>query len=206
MTPDGLSKLEKLAAAKPSAAERLGNLAYSAQGRVQPLADRLHAPFVGLASMPFKAVGGLVSSALFGGKALAGPMKGRRLEPVPGGPGVGMSQIDRAEFEAIKAGKIKGRAFAGALEGNPIYYKRNYRPGGLVGLVQKHPGKAAIAAGGLYYLLNHREKAAPAYQLARGFLPVGEAPTSTISQQTVDSFSQQSSANNPLMSTSWGQR
>lgn len=202
MTPEGLHLLQKLAAA--STANRAGEAAFRAQARIQPLADKLHAPFVGLASLPFKAVGSVVGGALFGGKALAGPMKGQRLEAVPGGPGVGMSQIERAEYDAIKGGRVRGRAYAGTIEGNPTYYKRNFRPGGLVGMVQKHPGKAAIAAGGLYYLLNHRDKAAPAYQLARGFVPVGEAPTSNISQQTIDSFSQQSSANNPLMSGSWG--
>jgi len=201
---DRYDAITKLAEKKLSPTERVGKLTSHASRWATRGTTALETPLVSAAAFPFRVIGDLAGLALFGNKAVSGPMRGQRLKPVAGGPGVGMSQIDRARYEAIKAGKVPGKAFSGALEGHPMHFERKFAPGGLVGYAQRHPGKA-MAVGALgAYLLTHRDKAGPAYELARGFVPVAPAPDRGVSAQTVGMFSQQTNTNNPLTSNTWG--
>ena len=192
-------------AAEKKFTTRVDDAVAGVQGRVQPYTDTaFHKLPAHLAGAPFRFVGDMASSFLFGPKAIGGPMRGKRLNAVRGGPGVGLDEISQEEYEAIRSGKKPGKAVPGTVDGKPTFYSRRYRPGGAVGWVRANPLKATAGALAAYYLAGHRDKIGPSYELGKAFVPLGAAPTRNISQATTDVFSQQSNTNSPFTTNTWG--
>ena len=101
-------------------------------------------------------VGNALMTALLGKKQTSGVMEGKRLQAITGGPAQGgLIPIDKKEFQAIESGKKRGIASKGTVKGvGEVYYKRAFRPGGMVGWGMKNPGKAGLAALLAYALMN----------------------------------------------------
>jgi hypothetical protein len=140
---------------------------------------------------------------LLGEKATHGPHKGSRLHPVKGGPGGyhgGLKVIEKAEYDAIKAGSKKGQVSASKIGGKTFYFKRKFRPGGLAGVMMRHPGKSALGALALYWLAKKENRQA-AGQAVGGMLPgMPKGPTEDVQKE----WSQQLSYKNPLSEQAWG--
>jgi len=124
----------------------------------------VYGPASWVAASPGRWASNSLGGALFGAKEQnpLSPMHGKRLKAVSGTKG--LEEISRAEYDEIKRGVQKGKAYKFKGEGHirPVYYKRQYRPGGLVGLAQKHPllmGGGALLA---YYLAKSPETRAAA--------------------------------------------
>jgi hypothetical protein len=192
------SLLLKIAAEKPPRVAQAAQALNSGIDRVftNPLAKVLGAPFT--------AAGGIAGRALFGPKARFGPMKGHRLSPVAGGPGVGLEVIPEEMYNAIRTKQIPGKAFRGSVEGKPVFYARKYAPGGIVGFARRHPMMTAGLGALGYYMLKNPEKREGTYELARAIVPVPELPDRSIDPATTQIFSATPSAENPLTRQTWG--
>ena len=140
-----------------------------------------------------------VASTLLGPKALMGPMRGKRLWALKGGPGKGMRQITRAEFAAIKGGDKAGKAYKARIGGSPYYYARKFSPRGLVGFAREHP---FIAGGGAllgYKALQQPERArAMAQGIGGSALPSTQFDPAMMAQMQM-----QPSYENPLARQVW---
>jgi hypothetical protein len=136
---------------------------------------------------------------LLGSKAKMGPMAGKRLKPVSGGPGKGMREIDAARFKDIKSGKIPGKAYEGRIGIRNMHFERKFRPGGLVGAAYKHPIYAGIGAYLLYQMLSNQN----ARTMARG-VAGGAVPRTDIDPNIVAQFQPTGDLNNPLARSVWG--
>ena len=101
-------------------------------------------------------VGNAFMNVLLGKRQETGPMQGRRLQAIPGGPkDGGLIPISKKEYKSIQSGKKAGDVVKGSVKGvGEVYYKRGFRPGGLVGWGMKNPGKAGLAALLTYALMN----------------------------------------------------
>ena len=108
-------------------------------GAVDYLGKPIKKGFGAVAAAPVNLIGNMGKTLLFGRKGTLGKYRGTRLRPVSGGPGKGLEEISRAEYNAIKAGKMKGDVVEGKLGNKNVYYKRRMRPGGIVGFAAKHP-------------------------------------------------------------------
>jgi len=152
---------------------------------------------------PFKSGTERVKELLLGEKATSGPHKGKRLQPVPGGPSGyhgGLKVIEKAEYDAIKGGTKAGEVTASKIGGKTFYFKRKFRPGGLAGVVMRHPGKSALGALALYWL-SKKDNRQAAGQAAQGMLPkMPSGPTEDAQKE----WSQQLSYKNPLSAQAWG--
>ena len=166
------------------------------------LMGRFRRGIVGLpaqvASMPFRAAGGMFGSALMGPRALMGPMRGKRLQPVSGGPGVGLRQIGWGEARDISSGKVPGKVVKGTLGGLPMYYARKYRPGGAVGWAMRHP-LLATGGGALAYYLGSNPGAR---RVASEVMP--GVPSRELTPEVAYGLSTQPSMENPMLREAWG--
>lgn len=114
--------------------------------------------------LPAKATGALVGipkrmlrnaaeSAAIGRRIRRGPMAGRRLQAVSGGPGKGLIPISAQEYRAIRSAPMGNpEVYRGSIGGKRYYFKRKYVPGGIVGTAMKHPLLTGAGVGGLYLL------------------------------------------------------
>ena len=152
------------------------------------------------ASAPFRRVGRSGSDLLLGTRAKRGPFAGKRLKPLPGGPGKGMRAITASEYADIMSGKRPGKAYKGKVDGKRYYYERKYGPGGLVGFAQRRP---LLAAGGgllAYQMLKKPELARTSVNIIGSGLPTTALDPAVMAQFQVDPGS-----NNPLARKVWGQ-
>lgn len=134
-----------------------------------------------------------------GGKVTSGVMKGTRWHARPGGfAGGGWSPISASQFKQFKSGKLKGEVTSGKVGGKKVYFKRNYTPGGVAGVVARNPGKSAVGAG-LLYMLGASPKARA---VGGAFLP--DAPKSAMTEDTMRNFGGGVSGKNPLNQAAWG--
>lgn len=142
-----------------------------------------------------KDVGG---SILFGAKEgnPMATMAGKRLKEVKGTKG--LEEISRAEYNEIKQGIQKGKAYKFRGEGHlsPVYYKRKFRPGGLVGFAQKHPLLAGGGALLAYYLAKNPQNMAA----AREMLPKARTD---VSPEVIKQW-KEPNVENPFQRRAWG--
>tara|TARA_Y100000114_G_C11764016_1_gene332036 strand:- start:3670 stop:4251 length:582 start_codon:yes stop_codon:yes gene_type:complete len=166
-------------------AERLNRLAWS--------------PLVGAAKLPTEGARNILSGMLFGPKNTnpLSPAFGQRLHA----DGNKLKQISRAEYDEIMSGAKKGKAYkttTGPM--TSAYHKKLYRPGGLVGLAQKHPLMAGGAGLLAYYLATNAGARQAAGGMASGMSPtLNMAPTEAVQKTWA-----QPSYQNPLASDVWG--
>lgn len=166
--------------------------------RLTRLGYRIAAP---ITALPAKGAKNALEGLLFGQKNLnpLSPAYGRRLNAVGGDKAY--KQISRAEFEAIRSGEKKGKAIAAKTgPGTSAYFKKQFRPGGLVGMAQKHPLLAGGAGLLAYYLATN-----PGARQATGAVASGMTPT--LAAQPTSAVQRQWSApsyENPLASEVWG--
>ena len=154
-----------------------------------------------VAAKPFESMSEKAKRLLLGEKALVGPHKGKRLHAVPGGLGEGIKQISRAEYEAIKAGKKAGEAMTGTVGKDTAYFARKFRPKGAVGTIMKHPGKSALGALALYWLMKDKGSRQAAGEVARGMSPkFVKGPTEDVKKE----WSKDLNYKNPLAEEAWG--
>ena len=96
----------------------------------------------------------------------------------------------------------KGDVGKATINGKKTYFRRARTPGGLVGLVAKHPLKAALAGGLGYLALKSRpsaeQRAEAATQAAAG------TPFKNPTKEVSDMYNQQVSYENPLARKAWG--
>ncbi len=150
------------------------------------------------AGAPLRAAQGSLAALLLGPKALGGPMRGKRLRAVAGGPGKGLRDISLGEYLAIKGGDTPGKVYKGQVGRRPYLYARKYRPGGAVGMAMKHPILAGLTGLGGYYLLKKPEARAVA-----GAMPGMMLPSQEINAALAARLRQQPSIENPLAREVW---
>ena len=133
----------------------LGTAAKPGFGRTLTNAVNLpmNAAIGGIAGAPVRAGSGMLQSMLLGRKAWSGPMKGKRLHAIAGGPGKGLSEIGLKEYLDIKKGNVAGKAYKGKIGLTPYLFKRKFGPKGLVGAAKSHPILAALAGLAGYKML-----------------------------------------------------
>jgi hypothetical protein len=156
-------------------------------------------PAVWASKAPVDWAGNIGKNVMFGRPGTLGKYRGTRLRPIAGGPGKGLEEISKAEFNAIKAGKLKGEAVKGAIGGKQLFYKRKFRPGGLTGFAMKHP---LISAGGLLAAIALM-RSPKAREFASGINPV-KAPENTVSPITAKQWQGYGPSGNTLKSNVWG--
>ena len=152
---------------------------------------------------PLSAFGDTVKNILFGHKQQLGPLRGQRLQYAGGGLGKGIQHIGHDEYSKILSGELTGHAVEGRIGGIPAYFKHKVTSGGLVGMVQRNPGKSLLGAGLLYYLANHAGARQTAGSLASGML-VPEVQENTVHPEVSAQFSQQPSGQSALNKPAWG--
>tara|TARA_B100000886_G_scaffold287964_1_gene212757 strand:- start:370 stop:960 length:591 start_codon:yes stop_codon:yes gene_type:complete len=166
--------------------------------------DKLYKVPAVIAGAPVRGAKELLAGTLFGPKSTFGSkgdaaIDGRRLKPVTGKGR--FSEISKEEYNAIKKGLQKGKAFE--MKTGPLgktYMKQNYRPGGLVGLAMKHPILASGAGLLAYYLATNPGARQAAGSIASGMSPTLVAdPTASVQKNWA-----QPSFENPLASDVWG--
>ncbi|MAP23589.1 MAG: hypothetical protein CL582_21890 [Alteromonadaceae bacterium] len=162
------------------------------------LQHAIYGPASAAAAIPGKMVGGSLGSILFGAKEMnpMSPMFEKRLKKVPGVGG--LEEISKAEYKEIKGGSQKGKAYKFKGEGHlmPVYYKRKYTPGGLVGFAKKHP---LLAGGGgllAYYLTKNPQTMAA----AREMLP---KPNVDVSPEVIRQW-REPNVESPFQRRAWG--
>lgn len=187
-----------------TAAEKVPRVAQAAQALNSGIDRVFTNPLARVLGAPFNAAGGIAGHALFGPKARFGPMKGHRLSPVSGGPGVGLDVIPEDVYNAIRSKQMPGKALRGTVEGKTVFYARKYAPGGIVGFAKRHPMMTAGLGALGYYMLKNPEKREGTYGLARALVPVPELPDRSINPETTQTFSATPSAENPLTRQTWG--
>jgi hypothetical protein len=108
---------------------------------------------------PVRAIGDSVGSFFLGSKMTAGNMAGKRVQFA------GKKAISEAEYlkltqQARQGHKVPGVNKTKGPDGNTIFTRDAYRPGGAVGLAMKHPFYTAAGGGVAYiggkHLLNRR--------------------------------------------------
>ena len=99
---------------------------------------------------PIRAIGGKIKNLLLGPVAKSGPFKGKRMSRLPGKSG--WRSISKREFLGIQAGRTPGRAVRIRTKDGSGYFAEVYGRGGVVGAVQRNPGKAALGVAGTYLL------------------------------------------------------
>lgn len=126
---------------------------------VRGLNNVLYGPASAIAAGPGRIASNTLGGLLFGAKERypLSPVFGKRLREVKGMKG--LQHIDKAEYDAIKAGLQPGKAYKGKISGHllPQFYKRKYVHGGLVGLAQRHPLMAGGGALLAYFLAKSPE-------------------------------------------------
>jgi len=149
-------------------------------------------------SWPFRAAAGTGTSMLLGEKAKRGPMAGKRMHPVPGGPGAGMREVGLAEYLNIKDKRTPGKVFRVKADGKVHYYARKFRPGGIVGSAMKHP---LIAGGGLLaaYLLAKKPMARNVVSSVGSSM----APSAQLRPEMLSRLQRAPSFENPLAREVW---
>ena len=183
--PYNTARLEGNANMFHRGAERLNRLVWS--------------PFVGAAKLPTEGARNILSGMLFGPKNTnpMSPAFGKRLHS----DGDKLKQITRGEYDEIVSGAKKGKAYKTST--GPVssaYHNKLYRPGGLVGLAQKHPLLAGGAGLLAYYLATNSGARQAAGGMASGMAPnLNAAPTSDVQKTWA-----QPSYQNPLASDVWG--
>ena len=149
---------------------------------------------------PFRGVGDAIASTLLGRKATSGPFKGKRVVPVRGGPGVGLDEITPSKYTEYRTGARKGKGYAGVIGDKAVFYRRRYSRGGLVGLAQRNPGKAAALAG-LAYLMGTNSTAR---SVGSAMVPLPEGEMNPASKRALEYAQYQPSGVNPLTKETWG--
>ena len=126
-----------------------------------------YGPASAIAAAPGRLAANSLGGLLFGAKEMnpLSPMYGKRLKSVGGTKG--LEEVSKAEFERIKQGLQKGKAYKGKISGHalPQFYKRKYVPGGITGFAKKHPlltGGGALLA---YYLAKNPQSRAMASEM-----------------------------------------
>ena len=154
-----------------------------------------------IAAIPARGAKNALEGLLFGPKNMnpISPAFGKRMSAVGGDNAY--KQISKQEFDEIKSGKKPGKAVAAKT--GPVgtaYFKQRFRPGGLVGLAQKHPlltGGAGLLA---YYLATNPGARQAAGAAASGMSPsLATAPTAAVQRDWASP-----SVENPLASQVWG--
>tara|TARA_Y100000310_G_scaffold12637_1_gene13045 strand:- start:3234 stop:3773 length:540 start_codon:yes stop_codon:yes gene_type:complete len=158
----------------------------------------IYGPASAVAAVPGRVASDAVGGALFGSKEMnpLSPMYGKRLKRVPGTRG--LEEISRAEYKGIKEGLHKGKAYKFKGEGHlrPVYYKRKYTPGGLVGFAKKHP----LLAGGGALLAYYLAKSPQNMAMAREMLPKARTD---ISPEVIRQW-KEPNVENPFQRRAWG--
>lgn len=155
-----------------------------------------------IAALPARGARNVIGSTLFGPKNMnpLSPAFGKRLNAVGGDSAY--KQISKAEFDAIRAGEKPGKAIMAKT--GPVgnaYFKQRFRPGGLVGMAQKHPLLAGGAGLLAYYLATNRGARQAAGGMASGMAPtMTTQPTAAVQKE----WGSNPSFENPLASQVWG--
>jgi len=158
----------------------------------------LYGPASFLAASPGRMAHNTLGGLLFGAKEgnPLSPMYGKRLKAVGGLDG--LQNISKAEYDEIKQGLQKGKAYKGRISGHalPQFYKRKYTPGGLVGFAQKHP----LLAGGGALLAYYLAKSPENRQMASAMMP---KMNSDISPETIRQWKEPDVVS-PFQRRAWG--
>ena len=118
-------------------------------------------------ALPRRMLKNKAEAMAIGRRIKRGPMAGKRLQAMSGGPGKGMTPITASEFRAIRAAPAGNpEVFASRIGGKKYHFKRKYMPGGAAGLAMKHPLLTAALAGGGYMALRNKDSIGPASQAA----------------------------------------
>ena len=187
--------------------EALHNMGARAQDRVAR--SRLTAPYryakgavsrgvSRAAGAPVRAAHRSLASLALGKKAKRGPFRGKRMHAVEGGPGRGMREISMADYDDIKEGRTKGKAYKGRIGGKTYRYARKFRPGGAVGMAMKHPLLAGGGALAAYWLAKKPENRQAASAMGGAMMPRQQINASLAAR-----LRQQHSVENPLAREVW---
>ena len=164
---------EKLFKGKPS------NYVVGSEGKLtKGVHKAMYGPVANILGAPIKGVGGMAGDMLFGrrNRNPLSPVYGKRLAKVPGGrPGKALSEISKAEYEALRKAKGAPAVHKARIAGKKLFYQQRYVPGGLVGFAQKHP---LMAGGGalLAYYLSKNPQARQMAQSQVGSMMPQQAP------------------------------
>ena len=162
---------------------------------VRPWPNRLGGAVVGAPGWYAKNV---AMNTLVGRKARMGSQRGSRMRKVPGGPGRGMKRISSEEASKMRSGKLPGKVIEGKIGGRTYYFRRKLRPGGLLGVAARNPGKTSLAALAAYYLAKNPE--------ARGVgrsAVINMRPTGQFSPEMMERFKSKPSQENPFAREAW---
>lgn len=138
-----------------------------------------------IAALPARGARNVIEGALFGAKNQnpLSPAYGKRLSAVGGDNAY--KQISRAEYNQIMSGEKPGKAVSAKT--GPVgtaYFKKRFRPGGLVGMAQKHPLLAGGAGLLAYYLATNKGARETAGGIASGMKPsLVTSPTEAVQKE-----------------------